>query len=147
MDNLSLESVYARKCEARRISKAEAVPFLNANHRMGYCGCRYRYGLFYDGRLVAVASFSQARNILTQAGTKRSYEWIRYASASGIRVLGGMGKLLNAFVEEVHPDDVMTYVDTAWSDGAAYKELGFKEEGLVSKPSFTCIKFRKTLSY
>jgi len=147
MDNLNLQSVYARKCEVQRIDKASAQQFLDSNHRMGYCSCRYRYALTLDGEILAVATFSQARNILTESGTKRSYEWIRYASKQGYRVLGGMGKLLQYFIDSVHPDDVMTYVDAAYSEGDAYRELGFEKEGLVSKPLFTCIKFRKKISY
>ena len=147
MDNLDLKSVYARKCSVRRIDKATAKDFLDRCHRLGDCSCRYRYGLFLEDDLVAVATFSSARNILTEAGTKRSYEWVRYASAEGIRVVGGMGKLLQTFIDEVHPDDVMSYADASWSDGSAYRELGFNDEGLVSKPSFNCIKFRKKISY
>ena len=59
----------------------------------------------------------------------RSFEWVRYASLPGVRVLGGMGKLLDRFVEEVGPEDVMTYADLEWSDGRAYRELGFRPAG------------------
>ena len=36
----------------------------------------------------------------------------------------------------------MTYCDPGWSDGAAYRELGFTEEAIIEKPEFKCIKFR-----
>ena len=65
-----------------------------------------------------------------------SYEWVRYASLPGVRVVGGMGRLLNAFIEERYtriepgtPLEVMTYSDTEWSNGDVYEKLGFKFAG------------------
>lgn len=37
-----------------------------------------------------------------------------------------MGKILQAFIKDVHPDDIMSYSDTS---GDVYKKLGFTEEG------------------
>lgn len=81
------------------------------------------------GTLVAVATFSNARK--WQKGDKviRSYEWTRYASLPGVRISGGMGKVLKAFIEEVHPDDIMSYADLEWSEGKVYEQLGFVLEG------------------
>ena len=83
--------------------------------------------------LVAVGEFSSAR---TMKDGRRSYEWVRYASEPGVRVVGGMGKVLQKFVDEVHPDDVMTYADLEWSDGGAYRALGFEPEGLKAPVTF-----------
>lgn len=155
MDNLKLDTVYARNCSVLRIGKDVAAPFLEQYHRLSDTSCRYRYGLFVTrstgaaetslpaGTLVAVSEFSSARR--WQKGEKKvsSYEWVRYASRSDVRVVGGMGKMLQAFVDEVHPDDVMSYADASWSEGDAYKALGFECEGLVEKPGFRCLKFRK----
>ncbi len=154
MDNLKLATVYARNCEVRRVEKPVSSAFLSINHRLGDASDRYRYGLFVKrctgkseawlepGTLVAVASFSNARRWKKENGTVASYEWIRYASLPEIRVVGGMGKLLQAFVDEIHPDDVMTYCDLRWSAGDAYRELGFELEGIMEKPEFSCAKFR-----
>ena len=46
MDNLS--GVFARNCSVRRIDKAASDSFLNAYHRLGATGGRYRYGLFVE---------------------------------------------------------------------------------------------------
>ncbi len=133
--------VYARNCEVRRIDKPAAAAFLEKCHSYGDASCRYRYGLFVkrstgekggastSGEMVAVAEFSSARKWLKDNGYVRSYEWVRYASLPGVRVTGGMGKLLDAFVEQVKPDDVMTYADLEWSDGGAYRSLGFELDG------------------
>ena len=118
--------------------------------------CRYCYGLFVRrctgageaglpvGTLVAVAGFSGARRWNKDGVVVSSYEWVRYASLAGYRVVGGMGKLLGHFVSEVHPDDVMSYSDPGSADGGGvYRKLGFESEGTVSKPGFVCEKFRK----
>ena len=79
--------------------------------------------------MVAVATFSNARKWVKGDSTVRSYEWIRYASLPGLRISGGMGKLLKAFIEDVQPDDIMSYADLEWSEGAVYEQLGFTLEG------------------
>lgn len=157
MDNLS--NIFARNCSVRRIDKATAAAFLDRYHRLGDTTCRYRYGMFVErstgadeavlapGTLVAVSTFSNARR--WQKGDRRisSYEWIRYASIDGTRIVGGMGKMLQAFIDDVHPDDVMSYADISWPDGGGtYLALGFTEEGLVERPGFTCRKFRLKLT-
>lgn len=148
--------VYARNCEIRRIDKQTAAAFLAENHSYGDAACRYRYGMFlkrhtghmarqpggYDaagisaapeipapGTLVAAAEFSNARRWLKGDKTISSFEWVRYASAAGIRVCGGMGKILQTFISEVSPDDIMSYADMEWSEGGVYEQLGFVPEG------------------
>jgi len=154
MDSLGrLTTVFARNCIARRIDKTVAGEFLCRHHRLKDASCRYRYGLFVkrstgssessdfqEGTLVAVGSFSSARRMHDGS---RSFEWVRYASLSGCRVVGGMGKLLDTFVEEVHPDDVMTYADERWSDGQSYIDLGFTLEDRKESETFSNLKFRK----
>ena len=81
------------------------------------------------GTLVAVAEFSNARRWKKEEKTISSYEWTRYASLPGLRVNGGMGKILNTFIKEVKPDDIMTYADLEWSEGKVYESLGFVGEG------------------
>ena len=134
--------IYARNCEIRKIDKKTASEFLNTNHTYGDAACRYRYGLYLKrhtghnaenvgivpGTLVAVAAFSNARKWIKGDKTIRSYEWTRYASLPAVRLSGGMGKLLNAFIEDVKPDDIMTYADLEWSEGKVYEKLGFKLE-------------------
>lgn len=147
---------YARNCEVRRIEKAEAQEFLNRYHSYGYAACKYRYGLFLKrhtghiaeeissatgrgpcddcGKLIAVAAFSNARKWKKDDREIRSYEWTRYASLPQMRVSGGMGKLLKAFIKEVRPDDIMSYADLEWSEGEVYKTLGFTKENIGKEP-------------
>ena len=144
--------IYARNCEVRKIDKKTAANFLAAHHSYGDAACRYRYGLFLKrytghtsslaidrpqaGELVAVATFSNGRKWIKGDKTIRSHEWTRYASLPGVRLSGGMGKLLQAFIEEVQPDDIMTYADLEWSEGKVYEQLGFTLEGVKDPVTF-----------
>lgn len=136
--------IYARNCQVRKIDKETASSFLEENHSYGDASCRYRYGLYLKrhtgrtllnenliepGSLVAVATFSNARKWQKGDKTIRSYEWTRYASLPGVRVSGGMSKMLGVFIEDVSPDDIMSYADLEWSEGSVYERLGFTLEG------------------
>lgn len=124
-------SVFARNTVVSRIGKEEAASFLDRCHSYRDAASRYRYGVFTKaGELVAVASFSSGRTWVKEGRTVRSYEWVRYASLPEVRVVGGMGKVLKAFEEDVHPDDIMSYADMEWTDGAVYERLGFVEDGI-----------------
>ncbi|MDR0295941.1 MAG: hypothetical protein LBH91_07175, partial [Prevotellaceae bacterium] len=117
--------VYARNTEVQRISQASLNDFLNTHHLQGATQAKYKYGLFHKEQLVAAASFSAGRSIVRNGKPHQSYELIRFANASGYTVTGGLSKLLNAFTNEVQPDDIMTYADRDWSLGQSYEALGF----------------------
>ena len=149
------DRIYARNCEVRKIDRQTAADFLTATHSYGDASCRHRYGLFlkrHTGHvaaggietvkypkdtLVAVATFSNARKWTKGDKTIRSHEWTRYASLPGVRLSGGMGKLLKAFIEDMHPDDIMTYADLEWSEGKVYERLGFVLEGVKAPVTFS----------
>lgn len=126
-------SIFARKCEPKPLKAQQAADFLQKYHSYGTARCKYRYGLFYSEKLVAVATFSAGRPMKRLVGGQErildSYEWVRYASLPDCRISGGMGRLLDAFVNEVHPDEVMSYADYEWSSGDAYLRLGFEKVG------------------
>lgn len=133
------KSIFARNCFVREITPEAATKFLEKNHLYGATKAKYRYGLFrkratganelgmeHSDSLVAVATFSSGRK--NEDGIM-SYEWERYASAIGFRIVGGMGKLLKHFVEErkeeIDQIEIMSYSDSEWSDGDVYNKLGF----------------------
>lgn len=160
----TFHSIFARNCAVRHLDKPEAAEFLKRNHLYGDAKCKYRYGLYVErysgaemrspdgphpypvGTLVAVAEFSNARR--WQKGDKviRSYEWIRYASLPQVRVLGGMGKILEAFIAEVQPDDIMSYAPAEHYEGEVYATLGFEREGIKQFGESSSIKYRLKLS-
>lgn len=135
------KAAMARNCRICRISREQADDFLERHHSHGKCTSKFRYGLFAErissrerdcgiqpGQLLAVSTFSGARVWNKPEGTVRSYEWIRYCSLDGMRIIGGMGKMLRHFIDEISPDDIMSYADLEWSDGATYTRLGFMRE-------------------
>lgn len=191
---VTTKTVFARNCEVRRIDRAVADAFIDANHIYGKAACRHCYGLFRRratgeaelrglgegkealagsgggaaaevvgsgggaatslaekdgapvGELVAVGCFSNARRWIKGERTVSSYEWVRYASLRDSRVVGGMGKILKAFIADVHPDDVMTYAissaapgrevrEDVEAEGNAFRKLGFIEEERKVFPS------------
>lgn len=147
----------ARLTQARRIDKPTLDLFLSVNHLQVSTTAKFKYGLFLPERyfrvlekwpekpdlsphtpelLVAVASFSGAKNILRHEATYRSCELIRFANVLNVTVVGGLDKLVSAFVKEVQPDDIMTYADRDWSTGQSYERLGFERLGTTLPQAF-----------
>lgn len=158
------KSIFARNCSVREITPEAAAKFLEKNHLYGATKARYRFGLFrkratganelgmeHSDSLVAVATFSSGRK--NEDGIM-SYEWERYASTVGFRIVGGMGKLLRHFVkermEEIDQIEVMSYSDSEWSDGDVYNKLGFSAHShrepvgfIVDNSTYKRIHFNK----
>lgn len=156
-------TIPARLTQARRIDKPTAAIFLAENHLQVLTGARFKYGLYLPERyfrviqkdknifaqhlssllaesneiLMAVATFSNARTFVREEGSYRSFELIRFANRKGFTVVGGFDKLLQSFIRENTPDDIMTYADADWSDGASYEKLGFEQMALIQPQSFT----------
>lgn len=127
-----------------RIDKNITDDFLKQNHLQGNVLSKYRYGLYLPRRyfrvlpegwhfansstdlLVAAATYSNARIFQKNEKPYRSVELLRFANLINTTVVGGMNKLLSAFEKDFKPDDIMTYADLEWSDGASYRQLGFE---------------------
>lgn len=158
--------------------------FIEKYHPYGYAKSKFLLSLEYEGRIVAAAAFSaprpmpRGRDELTESfrctagntGSEKiifdSYEWVRYISLPDVRVVGGMGKLLGAFLKsleqmqgsnrsafEAKPVEIMTYSDQEWSAGDAYTKLGFKEVAcrdavtyFIDKDSYERLSYRKLLT-
>jgi hypothetical protein len=120
------ETIFARNCQALRITKKEAEPFFEINHLSGFANAKLKYGLYHKRELVAAITFAQGRNLKTENGTVRSYEWIGFCQKAGITVTGGLSKLIKTFVRDKQPDHIATYVDRDWAEGEAFQKLGFK---------------------
>ena len=117
---------FARKTTACRINGLVAREFLLDHHLWGFTRAKYYYGLFTaDQTLVAVASFSTRRNVLRDNVPYKSHELIRFCTRRGTSVVGGISKLVQAFVRDVQPDDIITVVDRDWGTGSGWHSLGF----------------------
>ncbi len=118
-------SVHGRKCRIEDISQKEMSNFLESNHLVGVAKGKYRYGLFHNSELMAVALFARSVPVQREEGTFQSHEMIRFCNRLGYYVQGGLSKLMSHFIREVNPDDIYTVVDRDWSDGKAFLKLGF----------------------
>ena len=119
--------IHARQTKIQRISKDVMRSFFTVNHLQGPVNARYNYGLYAGEVLVAAASFSSGRTMMRQDVPCRSFELLRYASLLNHRVVGGLGKLISCFVEDVNPDDIMTYADLDWASCKGYRTLHFEQ--------------------
>ena len=163
--------LHGRHCFTVRIDKPTADNFLEINHLQGSVKARSKYGLFLKPEyvqkfgavvcddtdnanskitaplLIAVATFSGGRTMkVGKRAGKRSFELIRFASLKGHVVVGGINKLLKAFIEEHQPDDIMSFADKDWSDGRSYDKLGFvKIENSLPQSFYINLKTLKRL--
>lgn len=110
--------IYARKCSIKEITNAEAKPFNEANHLQGHRNAKITYGLFYDGKLVQLMSFSPHK--------KYGWEIIRGCPGSNNIVVGGVSKLFKHFIEENNPASIFSYCDFNKFDGSGYEAIGMK---------------------
>lgn len=121
------KTVHGRKTKVITVSQPQADEFFERYHLQASASARYKYALTLDNEIVAMASFSGKRNMTrrTQEGYT-SVELIRFATADGITVQGGLSKLIGHLAKTIAPNDVMTYTDMDWSQGKGYIKLGFE---------------------
>lgn len=119
-------TIYARKCEIREISGAEARNFLDRNHRQGWTASQVHIGLFYEHALVSVMSFGKMRATIGKA-SDHTWELTRFCNNKFTTVVGGASKLFTYFVKHFNPEGVVSFSDRAHTRGALYSTLNFHE--------------------
>ena len=124
------QRLYARQTVLARIDKRQSMEFQQEHHLQVALPGKYRYGLFHNGELVSIAIFSAGRHMRDLGPDYRSFELIRFCHKSDILVIGGLSKLISGFTADFHPQDIMTYVDRAWSQDSSLKRIGFQEVGI-----------------
>lgn len=99
--------ISARSLEVTKISQKDANVFLKENHLQGAAKKQLHcYGLFKDDELVSVATFSKAR-----FKAKCEWEFMRFAVKGNYIIYGGAQRLFNAFVRDVNPESIVSYID------------------------------------
>ena len=126
-------SVGARKCQVVRDDR-RLRDFVEDHHLQGGAGGDH-YGLVLNGEVVAVAVFARQN---ASRNTQGGWELARYCVGE-VSVVGGLSRLLRAWVASSRATRVTSYSDNRWSDGALYRALGFRKEG-VSRPSYWYFK-------
>lgn len=119
------KKVYARNTEVCKIEAETANRFLKENHLSAPAKAKHLYGLYQSNDLLALATFSRSCPVHREGIEYRSHELVRFCSQQNISVIGGLSKLIQHFVREHSPEDIMTYADREWSSGLGYLNLGF----------------------
>lgn len=114
--NLS-KKIGARKTSIKKLSNKASKEFLERCHISGHRNAAVNYGLIYNDKIVAVATFSKH---------KLGWEIIRYANELNTTVQGGFGKILKHFIKEIRPKAVITFADRRYGNGKVYEQSGFK---------------------
>lgn len=112
--------IYARKCKVVPLTNIEAAAFFNGTHIQGSANASIRYGLEYEGQIVAATSIGKSR-----FNKQVEYELIRFANALHTNVIGGAGKIFKHFLKEYNPSSIISYSDKRWNTGNLYIQLGF----------------------
>lgn len=125
------DTVGARKTMVDRVVPvAEARRFLERNHIQGWTSASYRYGLRFEGELVALL------NMKSVLGQDADWDLVRYATDRSVP--GGFSKLLKAFRSD-HAGSIKTFADLTWSDGDLYKKTGFKQTAIL-EPDYCYVR-------
>lgn len=119
--------IYARNCIIGSVAKDVASDFFIANHLQGNRGHSINYCLFYDDMIVAMISFSRHKTC--------EWEVMRYANKLGYTVVGGLSRLMMAFIRNQSPKIILTYSDNRIGGGDSYQKIGFKRIG-ITKPNY-----------
>jgi hypothetical protein len=126
-------NIYGRKCEIREISSKISKDFLNKNHIQGNVNSKVKIGLYYEGSLVSVMTFSKGRIIM--GGKDDEWELNRFCNLLNHNVIGGASKLLKYFIKNYSPKKIISYSDIRIFDGNMYNKLGFTKKS-QSKPNY-----------
>jgi hypothetical protein len=127
--------VYARQCEIKRIDNPEAKELNNKIHLQGHRNAHVTYGLFYNGELVQLMSFSKMKYNRNLKGNNE-WEIIRGCPGSNNIVVGGCSKCFKHFIQDFNPDCIFSYCDTALFNGASYLAIGMKYAGNTGETKY-----------
>lgn len=116
--------IYARKCNIIDIDSMTCERFLNKYHIQGSIYGKYKYGLIYKNRLVAVMTFNKGRYATGHNQYENVYELGRFCTVSNFKILGGASKLFNHFIKTVRPSKIYSYSDNRWNSGKIYNTIG-----------------------
>jgi len=144
-----VERIGARKCDVVLVDASQQRAFFESSHLSGYSPARIAWGLRYDGRIIACLSLRTPR----QRRWSSYFEISRFATAPGLRVQGGLSRLVNPAYEWAGSqgrDGLMTYVDRRVGTGEGYRNCGFVDHGFTGvdywytdfKSRFDRFKFR-----
>lgn len=124
--------IFARKCQISEVPKKQYKIFCEDNHLKGYCPASRVLGLYYEGELVSLMSFSKTRKLIESKNTFYDYELIRSCTKLNTLIVGGVSRIVKNFMKNSN-GSLVTYCDISFSPDhskTSYSKCGFV---LVSK--------------
>lgn len=117
------QAIGARKCEVLEIPSKVSRDFCKQHHLMGGASASVHVGLHFEGRLVAVASFTKR----STGGSGLCHELIRYCVPPEIVIPGGLQRILKFVQGKYEWPEITSYVDRTWFDGDSYEKSGWQK--------------------
>lgn len=122
----NFEKLHGRECAVKVIDTVQAKQFINDNHLQGYAPSTVKLGLFHNGSLVSAMTFSKPNQAKGYKKEKDCWELSRFCTKKGVIIRGGASKLLDKFVTDTKPLQIITFADLRWSSGKVYESMGFR---------------------
>ena len=126
------EKIILEKCSCKRVSSNEATKFINENYIFEKNRATYHYGLYYNNELVSIMSFKEDKR------NKGIYQLLNFCKKLYIDIGNGGLMLLNCFVEDLKPKQIVANADLRWTIGDEYKKIGFNYKHNIS-PNYTYV--------
>lgn len=120
LTNKNMYSIFARKTTVKLIDKKTSSEFLELNHIHGNVNSKYNYGLYFNDELVSVLTLGKSR-----FSKKYDYEVLRYCNKIGVRVVGGLSKLISYIKSNLEFDTIVSYSHRRLFDGNSFLKAGF----------------------
>ena len=115
--------LYARECSVHLVDSEHCREFLDCYHLQGSVNSSVRLGLYYNDELISIMTFGKGRKCLNSSD---EWELYRYCCKGGVQVVGGASKLFKYFINNYHPNSVISFSSNDISDGSLYKVLNFE---------------------
>lgn len=127
------QKIHGRKTTVKVINYKTSAQFLNNYHLQGEHHSKIRYGLFYGDELIACMLFIKSRY------DKQGYEISRWCVRPDIHIHGGFQKVLQTFIRDYSPNQIVSYCDRRFFTGGTYKKAGFHLQH-ASDPGYFYVK-------
>ena len=125
------QNIHAQKCEIKEIENNSLVKsFLEKNHIQGFIDSKIKLGLFYNNNLISIMTFDDLENGI--------FEILRFCNELNINIIDGHSILLEYFILNYKPKQIISYCDRGWSSEIPYEKMGFKLE-FKSMPNYSYI--------
>jgi hypothetical protein len=108
--------INARDCVIKSVSSNLKNDFLASNHIQGSDKSSVSYGLYHQNKLISIMTFGSLRAALGNSTKQNQYELFRFCSKIYVNCRGAFSKLFNHFINNHHPDSIITYADRRFSN-------------------------------